>query len=364
MEKITNNSIAFIIAYLLVFAVVQISTILSAFSHEVPVIIYSSFLDFNSLTSAASDEVWKSVNNVISIFGSAIVILILLLFISLILLLKWRTRRMWIQRILFWTAIHSFIRLCTSFICGHIFYLWGFNLVTDFIGLTFPSQVMKSIFVFLISVLLLIGIYFFRQAIIGIINPFQGEIKEQLKNNLTYPAIIGSLALLLIFFPITNKAGITEVANTLLTPILIITLMRQGVQKKFTYLNPKHIQHHTNKEKLQLPLLIITLVLSITLRLVFDKGIKITPNTYDNYILDNLLSVVVISSLSILSIYLVIAYYHHHKKQQIQLQKEIDTYKSYQELKDHTIFNYDKSPNLDKYNKAWEEAEQSFKQKK
>lgn len=364
MEKIINNAVSFIIAYLLVFAVVQISTVLSAFSHEVPVIIYSSFLDFNSLTSAASDEVWKSENNVISIFGSAIVLLILLMFISLILLLKWRSRRIWIQRILFWTSMHSFIRLCTSFICGHVFYLWGFNLVTDFIGLTFPSQIMKSIFVFLISVLLLVGIYFLRQTIVGIINPFQDNLRQQLKDNLTYPTIIGSLALLLIFFPITNKAGITEVANTILTPILIISLLKQGVKKKFTFINIPKTKEHTKKEKYHLPLIIIAILLPLTLRLIFDRGVKITPNTYDNYFLDNLLSVVVISSILILVLYLIIAYYHHHKKQQIQLQKEIDTYKSYQEMKDHAIFNYDKSPNLSKYNKAWEEAEQSFKQKK
>ena len=72
MEKIINNSISFVIAYIFVFAVVQISTILQAFSYDVPVIVYSSYLDFSTLTSAVSDEVWQSADNVINIFGSGI----------------------------------------------------------------------------------------------------------------------------------------------------------------------------------------------------------------------------------------------------------------------------------------------------
>lgn len=364
MEKITNNIVTFVLAYLFVFAVVQISTVLPAFSHQVPVIIYPSYIDFNTLTSAASDEVWKSENNVISIFGSAIIILVFLFLISIILLVKWRSQKICIQRILFWIAIHSFIRLCMSFICGHVFYLWGFNLVTDFIGLTFPSQIMKAIFVFLMGVLLLVGIYFLRQIADGVINPYQEDLKQQISQNIVYPALMGSLCLLVIFFPITEKAGIIEVFNTFLTPILLITLFRMGVQKKFSRINVLPKQIPIAKEKFQFPLLFLTLILSLALRIVFERGLKITPNSYDNYILENLLSVVVIGCSLILVVYLIIAYYHHHKFQKKQLQEEIAIYKSYEKLKDSKMFIYDKSSNLDKYNRAWQEIEDEFKSKK
>ena len=108
MEKIINNSISFVIAYIFVFAVVQISTILQAFSYDVPVIVYSSYLDFSTLTSAVSDEVWQSADNVINIFGSGIILLVLLFFLSIVLLVRWKSKKIWIQRILFWIIICSF----------------------------------------------------------------------------------------------------------------------------------------------------------------------------------------------------------------------------------------------------------------
>ena len=181
MEKIINNSFYFVIAYLFVFAVVQISTILPAFSLNVPIIIYSSYLDFNTLTSAASDEVWKSVDNIVNIFGSGIILLVLLMFISIVLLLRWKSKKVWIQRLLFWVIICSFIRFCNGFICGHIFYLWGFNLVTDFIGLTFPSNIMKVVFVIIMFVILGLGMYFLREIIVGIIDPCKENIKKEIK---------------------------------------------------------------------------------------------------------------------------------------------------------------------------------------
>jgi hypothetical protein len=346
MEKITNHSVIFVLAYLLVFAVAQISTILSAFSHEVPVIVYSSYLDFNSLTSAASDEVWQSKDNVINIFGSAIILLLLLMTISIILLLRWKTKKVWIQRLLFWVSICSFVRFCDSFICGHIFYLWSFNLVTDFIGLTFPSNIMRTIFVIFIVVLLGVGMYFLRELIVGILNPCKENLKKQLKTNVIYPSIIGSGIILLVFFPITNKAGITEVANILVTPLCLASLFRLGVAKKFAFINSNDIKEVKTKEKIFIPLIVVGLILILSLRLVFDEGVKITPNVYDNYFLNNLLSFVVVGLLTLLALYLVIAYYHHHKKQKQEEEEELKAYKSFEQMKDYNMFDYNKSKNL------------------
>ncbi len=363
MEKITNHSVIFVLAYLLVFAVAQISTILSAFSHEVPVIVYSSYLDFNSLTSAASDEVWQSKDNVINIFGSAIILLLLLMTISIILLLRWKTKKVWIQRLLFWVSICSFVRFCDSFICGHIFYLWSFNLVTDFIGLTYPSNIMRTIFVIFIVVLLGVGMYFLRELIVGILNPCKENLKKQVKTNVIYPSIIGSGIILLVFFPITDKAGITEVANILVTPLCLTSLFRLGVAKKFAFINSNDIKEVKTKEKIFIPLIVVGLILILSLRLVFDEGVKITPNVYDNYFLNNLLSFVVVGLLTLLALYLVIAYYHHHKKQKQEEEEELKAYKSFEQMKDYNMFDYNKSKNLDKYNKAWEEIDKKYSKK-
>lgn len=361
MEKVINNAISFVFAYLFVFAVAQISTILPAFSHEVPVIVYSSYLDFNTLTSANSDEVWKSVDNVIIIFGSAILLLCLLMFVSMVLLLKWRSKRIWIQKLLFWIIICSFIRFCNGFICGHIFNLWGFNLVTDFIGLTFPSNIMKLVFVIIIFMLLLVGMYFFRQIVEGIINPYSNNLKKELKDNVLYPVVIGSLLIFFIFFPLTKKDSIIEVFNIFITPLTICTLFKMGVMKRYTFEGAINIESIQTKEKINIALLTIVALISITIRVIFDKGVKITPNTYDNYILDNLLSVVVIASSFILIAYLFFAQIHHRRKQKEEREELENLQKQIEEMKDHNIFNYNSSTNLDKYHKAWQEMDENKK---
>ena len=357
MEKIVNNVIIFILAYLLVFFVVQISTILPAFSHDVPVIVYSSYLDFNALTSANSDEVWKSADNVINIFGSAIILLVLLFFISVVLLLRWKSKRIWIQRLLFWVIICSFIRFFNGFVCGHLFTLWSFNLVTDFIGLTFPSKIAKVFFVIVMIILLGFGMYFLREIIVGIINPLLEDVKKQLKNNVIYPSIIGSLLVFLILFPISHKSATIETVNIIITPLLLASLFRLGVAKKFSFIDKSAIEIEEKKEHLFIPLLILTALLSVSLRVVFDKGVKITPNNYDNYILDNLLAFVVISLLLILFLYLLFAYFHHHKKQKQETQEQINTEKAYQEMRDYHMFDFSKSRNLHKCNRGWDEMD-------
>ena len=357
MEKIINNSFYFVIAYLFVFAVVQISTILPAFSLNVPIIIYSSYLDFNTLTSAASDEVWKSVDNIVNIFGSGIILLVLLMFISIVLLLRWKSKKVWIQRLLFWVIICSFIRFCNGFICGHIFYLWGFNLVTDFIGLTFPSNIMKVVFVIIMFVILGLGMYFLREIIVGIIDPCRENIKKEIKVKVIYPSIIGGILILIIFFPITQKDAAIEIVNSIITPLLIASLFRMGVTKKFSFIDQANVQKKQTKEKLNIILILICFVMVLSLRLIFDKGVKLTPNSYDNYILDNLLSFVVVILLLLLFLYLLFAYYHHHKKQKQEEQEQIQDYKSFEQMKDHNMFDFNKSKNLDKYNNAWNEIE-------
>ncbi len=357
MEKIINNSISFVIAYIFVFAVVQISTILPAFSHNVPIIIYSSYLDFNTLTSAASDEVWQSVDNIVNIFGSGIVILALLFFISIALLLRWKSRKVWLQRLLFWIIICSFIRFCSGFICGHIFYLWGFNLVTDFIGLTYPSNIMKVIFVIIMFLILGFGMYFLREIVVGIIDPCKENFKTQVRTNVIYPSIIGSVLILIAFFPLTTRASITEVVNSVITPLLIASLFRMGVAKKFSFIDMQTIKEHKTKEKLNLVSIIICVVLILSLRIVFDKGVKLTPNTYDNYILDNLLSFVVVGILFLLLLYLIFAYFHHHKQQLQEEERQIQKNKAFEQMRDYDMFDFNKSKNLNKYNDAWNQVD-------
>lgn len=356
MEKIINNSIIFVLAYFVIFVVAQLSTILPAFSHNIPVIVYSTHLDFNTLTSAASNEILKSADNIIKIFGSAIVILALLIFLSIILLLKWKSKKIFIQKLLFWITICSFIRFCDSFICGHLFSLWSFNLVTDFIGLTFPSNIGRAIFIIVIFIILCLGMYFFRELIPGILNPTFDNFKKEVKNTVIYPSILGSILVLIAFSPITSRTGALEVTNCLITPLCIASLFRMGVAKKFSLTN--RIKSNPKKERLSIPLIVIVLALAIPFRVIFDQGIKITPNTYDNYILENLLSFVVISSLSLLALYLLFAYFHHHRKQKEEKQEQIKADNAFKEMRDKNMFTFDNSKNMNKYNKAWQEFDQ------
>ena len=129
-----------------------------------------------------------------------------------------------------------------------------------------------------------------------------------------------------------------------------------GVAKKFSLTN--RIKSNPKKERLSIPLIAIVLALAIPFRVIFDRGIKITPNTYDNYILENLLSFVVISSLSLLALYLLFAYFHHHRKQKEEKQEQIKADNAFKEMRDKNMFTFDNSKNMNKYNKAWQEFDQ------
>lgn len=185
----------------MVFYVVQISTFLSAFTHGVPMVLYTHEIDFSHVNSAASGDVWTSADNVIAIFGMAVIAVIILSITAVLLLTRWQTDKLQIKRFLFWIFICSFVRLSSNFIVGHISHLWNINLVTDFMGITYPGNLGKTIFIIVLILLTAAGFYWSSSLIKYILNPYAGRLKDSVKTDILVPAIIGIVIVNLFFIP-------------------------------------------------------------------------------------------------------------------------------------------------------------------
>ena len=141
---LVNNTVLFVLAYLGVFYLFQIFTIIPAFSIGVKMMIYNSEIDFNAVNTAASDaDLWTSADNVINIFGTPVMMTIVVVLSAFLFLIKWDSERLNMRRLLFWIILCGIVRINGNYIFGHMFNLWNCNLVTDFLKITYPSIVIR-----------------------------------------------------------------------------------------------------------------------------------------------------------------------------------------------------------------------------
>lgn len=323
-KRIANNTLLFVLAYLLVFYAVQAVTVFGAFTHGVSVKIYTSCIDFDSLNTAASQDVWASPDNVISVFGMPIMAIVLLATIATLLLSKWKSRHIQINRFLWWIVICSFVRIGSNFICGHLFHLWNINLVTDFLGITFPSQAGKYLFLAFVVILIIVGFYCSASLTKHITNPFGGRISDEITSNLLIPGILGCIVLNLFFIPYKPVFSYTEVFCTgiLLVGIVSISVI---VPKRYSFVE-KSDKPMNDDPRVNPVILTVVLTMLVVIKIVLDNGLLLQTSPYRNYFLENMLMVVGISILVVFAAYLVF-YWRRRKQQEAkQIEKMVEEF--------------------------------------
>lgn len=353
-NAIINNTVLFVLSYLFVFYLLQITTIVPAFTRGVSIIIYTSCMDFETRTSSVSADIWKSVDNVVSIFGTSIIFIVILMLVSLLLLKKWETDKIQIKRLLFWIVVCAFSRLCVQFICGHMFNLWSFNLVTDFLGITFPSKILKILFVLFVFLLLILGFYGVSFLVKYVIDPYSGNFKEQLRANFMYPSVLGIIILILFFIPYNPKFTFTEPLNALSVALGLCLLVYKTAKNRYKFVEEQQVE--AEKENINSVLLVFLPIFMVAVKIFFDKGMLLAVSAYRDYFVENVILSVTMTVFSVLAIILFVIYKKRKKRKALEQEEERKSiYDSVIDYDDNssTMSRID----MDKYKRNWDEKD-------
>lgn len=309
---IINNTLVFVLAYLMVFFILQAGIAITAFAYGVPMILYTSTIDFDAVNTAASADIWSSADNVIAIFGSSIVALFLLMIIAVLLLTQWKTDKVQIQRFLFWVAVCSFVRIGGNFITGHLFHLWNINLVTDFMGITYPSTFGKLLFLIVTLLFIVTGFWCASFLIKYIIDPFEGRINDDLKSNILLPALWGSIMVNLFFIPNRPRFIWTEVIDVVIILAGLLLILKPSITKRYNFVEErKNNGDDVYDERLNAPLLFTLAIVLVAIKMLFDNGLVFEPSPYRNYFFEN---VVFIACAVIVLLFIIYLFYSYKSK--------------------------------------------------
>lgn len=295
-----SSTILFIVAYLFVLYVSLFSTAFISFTNQITIPMEIDKIDFER-ASSSSDAVWESAENVFTIFSFSPLVVFILGLLAVIATKK--TQNKTLGALLFWIIFHSIMRLFGDFLFGHVFNLWGPNLVSDFMGITYPNFFPKLILV----VLSLIGIMsiplLLTPLISSFFNPMANRAKEGVKINFIYPALFGTTFLFLWICP---SFYINEVSILIASILSLLVFSNYVVNKyKFISLSSEYVDNDRFNIKFGYISLIITSIILITIKIILSNGIMLRSSGYrrdqlDGIFYSSLIGVLVLFFLSII----------------------------------------------------------------
>lgn len=307
-----NNAAIFIVSYLIVFYIYQLFTLIPAFALQIPSVFHTGYIDFDSVTSSASADVWQDKDNIFAVFGtSPLVIAIFVLFNILILTAAVHKLNYSLSVFCFWNIVNGILRFLGNFISGHIFYLWSSNLITDFLGLSYPSKIGTLLCVIVALIITFLCITSTVRLIKYVFNPFTGAVKEKVLYYILLPVLIGIL--FLYTYLSIPKFNENEFGIFILTAASVYLIYFMTNRK---YKNIKE-RRESMYVKFNRPLIISVLVLPF-IKIITDRGISINASVYRQYIIEMFL---LISFSLIAFITLVSVIYYFHKRRKIHKQK-------------------------------------------
>ncbi|MDR1005625.1 MAG: hypothetical protein LBL74_02005 [Bacteroidales bacterium] len=312
--KMLNSAAIFVLSFMLVFYLYQFFTIIPAFSHQITTIFYTGTIRFDNTTSALSADVWTDADNIMAIFGTAPVVVIIFTLLNLLVLTEFGLRLNESLRIFcYWNIINGIVRVLGNFIFGHIFFLWSSNLITDFLEISFPNAFGKILCVLAAVIVALLCIWATFGLIKYLFNPLLGYIRDKSLYNIALPSLIG-VAYLALFFLIPhfnpNELGIFAM---ILGCVLFIYAL---VIRKYKHIPPKR---NILAVKLNLPLIIFLLALFLV-KIITDRGVLIYASLYRNYLTELFLVI----GFGLLGLIALIAVAYHLYKRRKQKKKMLE----------------------------------------
>lgn len=297
-----SSTILFIAAYLFVLYISLGSTAFIAFTNHLTIPIEVDKIDFDR-ASSADKVIWDSSENIFLIFSFSPLTILLMGLSALMLTHKFNNKSIGV--FLFWIMFHCIIRFFGEYIFGQIYNLWGVNLITDFMGLTAQNIYLKLLFITMGIVATLFLSLYLSTKINVFFNPFRHNTREGVKINLIYPAIFGSIVLIIWFIP---TFSLKEISMILFTLINVVILSNYTINKyRLIEYTSEFVENDRFNIRLHFVPIIILIVLFTLLRIFLSKGLIITSSAFRRDQLDNIFYITILLTL-LVSLLLFVGY--------------------------------------------------------
>ena len=317
VQAMINSSVLFVIAWLIVFWVFQIFTILPAFSIGQGMVVYNSFIDFNTIGNTELNAGLLSFeNNVYNIFFTPLLLIVILVFVALLFLIKWNTDRLNIRRLLFWIIVCSIIRVGGNLIFGLCFNLFSLNLITDAIGLTYPMVWGRYLIILLSLIIVSCLFIMMSHEIKFLFNPYIKDRFSNLSSNIFLPSLIGCVILTIWNVPSFYK---NEIWSLILMMLMITVFMCYPFIRKYRGVYQETNKENT-KEKINIFPIVILGILFIG-NVLLMKGINVKNDSYNYFFVENIVMLLAIITL-LLTLLISVRVYNHRQNKEKQLLQE------------------------------------------
>ncbi len=257
-----NSTIIYVFAFLFVFFVYQFITAFIASQYHIRLIFYYDQLKF---LTPDNSPFWYS-DSAVTIFAAGPLFSAFMAFVFIMLFQKFSNDESILKLFFLWGALHFINRIIGSFIIGTIFFLYGSNLIADWLYL---GMEMKILLVAIAIILLIVIGSYSINAILASANSFTLLKSENrgvfIKNQIFIPWLAGSLILLILYLP---KIPLHE---TLINVTMLIMMI--PVYFKFDKVMFPEIDDKLPKYKFSWRFLSFLIIFLIAFRIILGKGI-------------------------------------------------------------------------------------------
>lgn len=303
-----NSTIIYLFAFIFVYFVYQFITAFIASQYHIRLIFYYDQLKF---LTPDSSPFWYS-DSAVTVFAAGPLVSAFLAFVFIMLYQRFANDDSIVKLFFLWGALHFINRIIGSFIIGTIFFLYGSNLIADWLYLGMEIKILLVAIALII--ILLIGSYSVN-AILASANSFT-LLKPAnrglfIKNQIFIPWLIGSILLFLLYLP---KIALHE---SLINVTMLIMLI--PVYFKFDKVMFPGIDDEIPKYKFSWRFLIFLVIFLFAFRIIFGKGIQFGTESENEAGIREILIII-----GIILIGLIYQIFRNRKQRRKQLEKMMD----------------------------------------
>lgn len=263
---IINSTVAYIFAFIATYIVYQFTTIIAAASCGINVRLFFNRVDF---ITPDTSPLW-SFDSALLVFSSGPAISLILGAISLLFCLRYMNDKRSLKILFLWISIHFFSRILSFFIFGNIFFLYGPNLIIDWLYLGEGFRIILSAIAFMLMIITgraFAGMFMHSANNINLIQ--MPRRLSFLLSQMIIPYLAGSIIIFLIF---VSGFHVKEIIEILISLSMIICLLPIIINyKRYSVL---HLEESIEVFPVERQYIYLTVGLIILFRLVLIKGIS------------------------------------------------------------------------------------------
>lgn len=263
---IINSTVAYIFAFVVTYIVYQLTTVIAAASCGIDVRLMFNRVEF---ITPDTSPLW-SFDSALLVFSSGPAISLILATVSLLFCLRFMNDQGSLKLFFLWISIHFFSRILSFFIFGNIFFLYGPNLIIDWLYLGEGFRIIFSAIAFMLMIITgraFAGMFMHSANNINLIQ--MPRRLSFLLSQMIIPYLAGSIIILLFF---VSGFRVKEIIEILISLSMIICLLPIIINyKRYSVL---HLEEDIEVFPVQRKYIYITFGLIVFFRLVLIKGIS------------------------------------------------------------------------------------------